>query len=230
MGKTKSIDTHNGGWKQDVGRKGTGAPGKKRKQTSKKLGKFKDFTEDDGKKFEQKVPAKQKRMMMMMKDMQEKRAQKEANGGKGGKHNSRAATLDTGADSVHPDKAKRQQKKERKEKNGDSAVAQWMTTENGGRGGLDGPDGVEAPTAAPSTGRKPLERLPDEPMKDYSKRLKEYTRKNMITDIRDSKKKAAKQKAWLQNRKIGKKEKRKVSFPEKRRMFSIEKGGVSIES
>ena len=43
MGKTKSIDTHNGGWKQDVGRKGTGAPGKKRKQTSKKLGKFKDL-------------------------------------------------------------------------------------------------------------------------------------------------------------------------------------------
>jgi hypothetical protein len=211
MGKTKSIDTHNGGWKHEVGRKGTGAPGQKRKQTSRKLGKFKDFTDDDGRRFEQKVPAKQKRMMMMMKEMQEKRVQKEA-GVKKVKHNGRAAMLDTGADSVHPEKAKRQQQQKKKEKNEDTTTAQWLTTENGGRGGLDGPNGVEAPQAAPSTGRKPLEMLPDESMKDYSRRLKAYTRKNMLTDIRDSRKKAVKQKAWLQDRKISKKEKKKAKL------------------
>lgn len=118
MGKTKSIDTHNGGWKHDIGRKGTGAPGKKRKQATKELGKFKDFTHGDGRRFEQKVPAGQKRMMQMMKAMQQR---KESGGGKEvGKDKPTQLGLDTGADSVHPDKAKRQDKAKKKKQKDDN--------------------------------------------------------------------------------------------------------------
>ena len=210
MGKTKSIDTHNGGWKHDIGRKGTGAPGKKRKQATKELGKFKDFTHGDGRRFEQKVPAGQKRMMQMMKAMQQR---KESGGGKEvGKDKPTQLGLDTGADSVHPDKAKRQdkaKKKKQKDDNFDPAAAQWLTTANGGRGGVDG-EGAAGVVPSPADARKPLERLPDESMRDYSKRLKEYTRKNRITDIREGRKKEAKSKLWLKERKIAKKEKRRA--------------------
>lgn len=212
MGKTKKIDTHNGGWTHDSGRKGTGAPGKKRKQTSRSLGKFKEFTHDEGRRFEQKVPAGQKRMMQMMRAMQERTKD---GGGKLKSGHKQSGGLDTGADSIHPDKAKRlskakkKQEKEKQDGSFDPAAAQWLSTTNGGRGGLDGPDDAGV-VPAPAAVRKPLERLPDESMPDYSKRLKEYTRKNKLADIRQSRKKDAKAKLWLKERKIAKKEKRRV--------------------
>ena len=225
MGKTKSIDTHNGGWRHDEGRKGAGAPGKKRKQVSRSLGKFKEFTHDEGRRFEQKVPAGQKRMMQMMRAMQERTKQG------GGKPNANSG-LDTGADSVHPDKAKRLSKaKKKKEKQKqdssfDPAAAQWLSTANGGRGGLDG-EGDTGVVPSPADSRKPLERLPDESMQDYSKRLKEYTRKNRIVDIRERRKKDAKAKVWLKDRKIAKKEKRKARLEASRKRAAKRTAGRS---
>ena len=85
----------------------------------------------------------------------------------------------------------------------DPAAAQWLSTANGGRGGLDGEGDAET---GPSTAdaRKPPERLPDEPMEDYTKRLKDFTRKNRLATIRESRKKDAKSKLWLKERKIAK--------------------------
>ncbi len=225
MGKTKSIDTHNGGWRHDEGRKGGGAPGKKRKQVSKSLGKFKEFTHDEGRRFEQKVPAGQKRMMQMMRAMQ---ARTQDGGGK----LKPKSGLDTGADSVHPDKAKRlskaKKKKDKEKQDGsfDPAAAQWLSTANGGRGGLDG-EGDAGVAPSPAVARKPLERLPDESMHDYSKRLKEYTRKNRIVDIRERRKKDAKAKIWLKDRKIAKKEKRQARLEASRKRAAKRTAGRS---
>lgn len=231
MGRTKSIDTHNGGWSHGTGRKGKGAPGKKRKQASRRLGQYKGFTHDEARRFEQKVPAGQKRMMQMM------RAMEERNKDEGGKQKLKqkqkhSSGLDNGADRVHPDKAKRLEKaKKNKQKvkqddDFDPAAAQWLSTANGGRGGLDG-EGDAGVATSPADARKPPERLPDEPMEDYCKRLKAFTRQNRLADVRETRKKNAKSKLWLKERKIAKKEKRRARLEASRKRAAKRTAGRS---
>ena len=212
MPKTKRVDTHNGGWVHGVGRKGTGAPGKKRRQGSRRLGQFKDLSAEEGKQFEQKVPAGQKRLMSLMRKMQGGgRLRGGLDDGPKPKQKQKPRKQDGGAAAEEPDAAAAAAAEPV-----DAGTARWLSTADGGTGGLDA---GEEPASAASR-PEPLERLPNEPMKEYKKRLAAHTRKAMLKDIRASRKSSQKKKTFLQEKKKRKKEARRERLEASRKRAS----------